>query len=343
MPFAPPTLWQGRLLVGGGDGRICCLAATTGRCLWQFQAAPAERRIFWFGHLISTWPIVGGVVVQDGVAYAVAGLAKENGIHAYALDAKSGKVIWEKDDAGAGGQAGPGGGLASIGQVAAGAGKLWLCSSSSVPGSFDLKSGQWQPAAGGVYGCEIGVIDGKWTVHGGRRLTETQDTLTKPLSGTGLAGCSVDGQPAGIPVTDAGTSLPAWDQELAIMPPKAAWGALTALPLAKLMDWFPQRAAQLASKPPASGPKPKPSEWAEHKLWATETIVPVAFALAKDQLVVAYLAEKRAKLSGFSRTDGAKAWTIDLPEQPVMNRLAIDRDGRTIVALCDGSVVCVGR
>jgi hypothetical protein len=34
---------------------------------------------------------------------------------------------------------------------------------------------------------------------------------------------------------------------------------------------------------------------------------------------------------------------VDLPEQPVMNRLALDRDGRILVALCDGSMLCLGR
>ena len=38
--------------------------------------------------------------------------------------------------------------------------------------------------------------------------------------------------------------------------------------------------------------------------------------------------------------DGNFTW---LPEQPAMNRLAVDRDGRVIIALCDGSVLCAGR
>jgi hypothetical protein len=63
-------------------------------------------------------------------------------------------------------------------------------------------------------------------------------------------------------------------------------------------------------------------------------------------VVVAYEAHSVTgphKVSGFRRTDGSKAWTVDLPEQAVMNRMALDRDGRVLVALCDGSVVCLGR
>ena len=96
MLYAPPTVWEGRLLAGGGDGRVYCLDATTGQPLWKLLAAPCDRRIFWMGHLINTWPVTGGVVVKDGVGYAVAGYQAESGIHAYAFDPKTGKVIWER-------------------------------------------------------------------------------------------------------------------------------------------------------------------------------------------------------------------------------------------------------
>ena len=80
---------------------------------------------------------------------------------------------------------------------------------------------------------------------------------------------------------------------------------------------------------------------AKLKVWATEGVTPAAFALAKDQLVAAYGANKGYKAGGFSRADGSKAWTVDLPEQPVMNGLALDREGRVLVTLCDGSVICL--
>jgi outer membrane protein assembly factor BamB len=69
----PPTLWQGRALVGSGDGWIYCFEAATGRQLWRFRAAPAERVIPVYGSLRSTWPVAGGVLVEDGIAYAAAG------------------------------------------------------------------------------------------------------------------------------------------------------------------------------------------------------------------------------------------------------------------------------
>ena len=104
-----------------------------------------------------------------------------------------------------------------------------------------------------------------------------------------------------------------------------------------------QAAAQLA-KTQTNAPKPQAAiEWIGLKTWATESLVPMSFALAGDQAVVAHSDGKKHGLSGFRRTDGTKAWNLELPDQPAMNRLAVDRDGRVIVSLCDGSVVCVGR
>ena len=365
MAFAPPTIWQGRTLVGGGDGKVYCLDATTGKCLWQLQTGPVDRRVFWFGHLISTWPVMGGVAVRDGVGYAVAGFQAENGIHAYAFDPKTGQVKWEKHDAGSGGAVGPNAGYSAGGHVAVGGGRLWLCSSTNIPGSFELATGEFKPLGrGAAFGSEVGVFDGKWVMQGGRRLSETQDTLGKPLGGSGFGAVSTESTPPRVPLTGVGTALPAWDAELAIMPPMGTGGVLTAVPTDKLLGWLAGRAAPAPAKPkttqpdaakPAGPPAPKaaPVEWAESKLWTSEGpgVTLTAFALAKDVVVVAHASALagggfKGSLTAFRRTDGTKAWSIDLPDQaapPAMNRLAIDNAGRVLVSLCDGSVICVGR
>ena len=65
--------------------------------------------------------------------------------------------------------------------------------------------------------------------------------------------------------------------------------------------------------------------------------------MAKDQAVAACTDGKGHELSGYLRAGGKKAWTVELPEYPAMNRLALNRSGRVLVSLCDGLVVCVGR
>ncbi len=49
-----PTVWNGRVLVGSGDGRVYAFEAQTGRRLWSFRAAPTERKIPVYDALLFT-------------------------------------------------------------------------------------------------------------------------------------------------------------------------------------------------------------------------------------------------------------------------------------------------
>jgi outer membrane protein assembly factor BamB len=98
--FYPPTVDQGRLLVGSDDGCVYAWEAVTGKPLWRFRAAPAERKIHFYGRLASTWPVASGVLVDHGVVYAAAGLASWDGTHVYALDAASGRLRWQNNTSG---------------------------------------------------------------------------------------------------------------------------------------------------------------------------------------------------------------------------------------------------
>jgi outer membrane protein assembly factor BamB len=389
MLFKPPTLWQGRLLAGGGDGCIYCLDARTGKCLWRFQAAPLDRRVFWYGHLINTWPILTGVVVQNDIAYAVAGYQKGNGVYAYALDPRNGQVIWERDDIGScpdvimhqgNNSVAPFGvynpygghvvahyhqnedeyaGLDSHGSIAAGDNKLWL------PGGYlDLKTGA-EKSFGQKYGCEVGILD-NFVFRGGRRISETEDTLLRPLGSSDITACTLSNSEdevcTEIPLNRFGTSLPAWDAEDILLPSEMdIGGSLFLMPRAQFTTMM--TGDLVSSAPPTNEPadtsansalpslqladaKPKP-KWPDLKQWAvgnfTNHGVAAAFALAKDQAVVALSDGSHHRLIGYLRAGGKQAWTIDLPEQPAMNRLALDREGHVLVSLCDGSVVCVGQ
>jgi outer membrane protein assembly factor BamB len=96
----PPVVSQGRVYVGSGDGHVYCLEAATGKSLWKFRAAPAHRLIPVFGSLLSTWPVGSGVLVDKGVVYAAAGNANFDGTHVYALDAITGKIVWQNNTSG---------------------------------------------------------------------------------------------------------------------------------------------------------------------------------------------------------------------------------------------------
>ena len=117
---------------------------------------------------------------------------------------------------------------------------------------------------------------------------------------------------------------------------------LTGVPKNKMSEWFAERSASSATL--AADLKSKTREWAGLASWSVSNLVPVAFVLAKDQMVAVHGDSKKGfKATGFHRADGTLAWSVDLPERPAMNRMAIDRNGRVLVTLCDGSVICIGR
>lgn len=90
--YYPPAIAMDRAFVGSADGYVYAFAARSGRLLWTYRVAPVDRRIPVFGELISRWPVAGGVVVQDDTVYAAAGIVNYDGTHVVALDAVTGRL-----------------------------------------------------------------------------------------------------------------------------------------------------------------------------------------------------------------------------------------------------------
>jgi outer membrane protein assembly factor BamB len=102
---SPPTLFNGLCLFGTRNGFVYCLRASDGVLLWRFRAAPQDRRIFAYEQLESVWPVHGSVLVDDklsggvAAAYFAAGRSSriDGGIHLYALELKTGKVLHKRN------------------------------------------------------------------------------------------------------------------------------------------------------------------------------------------------------------------------------------------------------
>ncbi len=94
---SPPTLWRGLALFGCADGYVYCLRASDAALVWRFRAAPLDRRLFSFGQLESVWPVHGSVLVEQGVAYAVAGRSMflDGGMRLCRLDPATGRLVGE--------------------------------------------------------------------------------------------------------------------------------------------------------------------------------------------------------------------------------------------------------
>ena len=94
---SPPTYHAGSVLFGSADGCVYCLRASDGELAWRFRVAPADRRIVAYEQLESVWPLPGSVLIQNGVAYCLAGRSMflDSGCRLVRLDPKTGKKLSE--------------------------------------------------------------------------------------------------------------------------------------------------------------------------------------------------------------------------------------------------------
>jgi len=92
----PPTIHQGLCLLGSHDGYVYALSATDGRLAWRMRAAPREERMVSYGKVESPWPVIGTVLVIDGVGYVSAGRTQgsDGGIVVRAFDPATGEIAW---------------------------------------------------------------------------------------------------------------------------------------------------------------------------------------------------------------------------------------------------------
>ena len=106
---SPPSIWQGHVLFGCRDGYVYCLRAGDGKLVWRYRVAPGHRQAVAFDQLESVWPMHGSVLVDENgrsTAYFAAGRSArlDGGIRLYALDVKSGEILYQADARVPGGQ-----------------------------------------------------------------------------------------------------------------------------------------------------------------------------------------------------------------------------------------------
>jgi len=94
----PPTIHNGLCLFGSHDGYVYCVTAAAGQLVWRLRASPRNRRIVAYGQLEAARPVVGGVLVSDGLAYFVTGRhsASDGGIIVQAVEPRTGKLVWSE-------------------------------------------------------------------------------------------------------------------------------------------------------------------------------------------------------------------------------------------------------
>ncbi len=141
-----PTVWEGKVYFGSDDGKAYCVDARTGRAVWTFAAAPRNEKILGNGRMISVWPVRTGVLVDGGVAYFGAGVFPAEGLFLYAVNAKTGALIWTNDSyerRRLGGVPGDMEAVSPQGYLLASADRLFVASGRSTPAAFYRADGRF--------------------------------------------------------------------------------------------------------------------------------------------------------------------------------------------------------
>jgi outer membrane protein assembly factor BamB len=90
-PRATPTFHHGKIYALGGNGRLNCLDAGTGKVVWSHDVtADAEAKV-------PVWGFAGSPLVAGGLVLVYTGASQGKGLLAYKTD--SGELAWAKGDA----------------------------------------------------------------------------------------------------------------------------------------------------------------------------------------------------------------------------------------------------
>jgi len=318
-----PTIWKGRALVGSGDGWVYAFEAQTGRLLWRFRAAPAERTIPVYGSLMSTWPAASGVLVADGIAYAAAGIVNYDGTYVYALDAETGKIKWQNNTSGhLDRQAHTG--VSVQGHMLLSGEKLYMASGTSVsPAVYNIADGKCLNDPGPLANCQSQSPRG-WELT---LLGEKVVACGKPFYGHPKYDVFDNTVFGKIFLSSSGGRDIAWvsnQQNKKIM----CFDKIDKNMLRKRMT-EPSNRFNLDFNRLRIKNKP---------LWDYDCKDSVAMAVCKNAVVVAC----KSTIIALDLQDGKVLWSESVPVSPVPWGLAIDRDGRTVVTLEDGQVLCMG-
>ncbi len=188
-----PVAWQDRVLVASDDGYLYCLAAADGRLIWKHRGGPRPDMLLGNDRMVSRWPARGGpVVVNDGVYFA-AGIWPSEGVHVYALDAASGRLVWCNDSSGTleldqpHPTARAKSGVAAQGYLVSDGNRLYIPTGRGVPAVFDRAEGKFlslnlQPNTS-LGGADV-VGLGDWFFNSGAMFDASSQTL---IARTGLA------------------------------------------------------------------------------------------------------------------------------------------------------------
>ena len=319
----PPTVYEGRALVGCGDGWVYAFEAATGRLLWRFQAAPANRKIPVYGKLLSTWPAATGVLVENQTAYVASGLVNYDGTYVHALDPATGKVKWCNDTSG---HLDPEAhtGVSVQGHLLLHEDKLYLAGGNAVsPAVYDIRDGACLNDPESLTACES-------TSPRGWELFLIGDRVI-------ACGCPFYTNP----------DIPVYDHTVTkkILHSPTGRQDIVWLDNSRLLCYQPlDKDALSQCVTDQKIPKHVTQAWgqfkiAEKPLWQHDCPGSIAVAVAENAVLVA----GASNVAALDLSSGKQLWRQALPAAPVPWGMAVDRTGRVILTLVDGQVLGIGQ
>lgn len=320
----PPTILQGRALVGSGDGWIYAFEAQTGRLLWRFRAAPAERKIPVYGSLLSTWPVASGVLVEDGIAYIAAGIVNYDGTYIYALDAATGRIKWQNNTSGhLDRQARTG--VSVQGHQLLHDGKLYLASGTSLsPAVYNISDGKCLNDPEPLANCQSQSPRG-WELS---LLADEVVACGKPFYAHPKYDVFDNTVFNKVFLTSNGGRYIVW----------------VSSQNNKKVLCFDNIDRELLRKKMAEPGNRFNIDWKriginDKPLWSYDCKDCVALAVCGNAVVIA----NKSEIVALNLKDGGVMWSEAVPSAPVSWGLAVDRDGRVVVSLEDGQILCFGQ
>jgi len=92
------TVYKGICLAGDRTGYVYAIKVKSGQLIYKLRIAPFEKRMMSYGKVESVWPVIGGVMVAKGKAYASAGRTEgsDGGLLVRAFVPETGEVCWSR-------------------------------------------------------------------------------------------------------------------------------------------------------------------------------------------------------------------------------------------------------
>ncbi len=341
----PPSIWKGRAYVGSGDGWIYALDAATGKALWRFRAAPKERRIMMYDRLCSTWPVAAGVLVDDGIAYAAAGIIDYDGTYVCALDAETGQPKWRNTTSGHINRE-LRKGVSVQGNLTVLGNRLWMPGGNVIsPASYSLQNGKCLSRQVGNgspkvnRGEEIGVLKDNYLIFGGRLKYSAVKNYVNPGAFT-IAKAGPDGISKALHL-GFGKIPPAWSEELFVM--ATGQGSTPVCIDIPALEAFVEKAGAMNYQQQMRYANTLKKRWTANEFRSSDTI---SFAITKNAvLTVSEIKQRRSRfsnwmLSGLDRKTGRTLWQKRLNAEAFPGGLMVTRDGLIVVLHLNGSISC---